>query len=54
VNPSAARDILWTLTSPDIYRNLVVERRWGPQRYEDWLGDTLVSALLKPKRTKSK
>jgi AcrR family transcriptional regulator len=49
-----ARDILWTLTSPDIYRNLVVERRWGSQRYENWLGDTLVSALLKPRRVKSK
>jgi AcrR family transcriptional regulator len=51
---AAARDILWALTSPDIYRNLVVERRWSSQRYEDWLGDMLVSALLKPKRLKSK
>ena len=44
---AAARDILWTLTSYEIHRCLVVERKWSADRYEKWLGDTLVLALLK-------
>jgi hypothetical protein len=54
LRPAAARDILWTLTSSEIYRNLVVDRGWSSQRYEDWLGDTLVAVLLKPKYANSK
>jgi hypothetical protein len=46
---SAARDILWTLTSYEIHRCLVVERKWSADRYEKWLGDTLVLSLLKSK-----
>lgn len=42
----AARDILWTLTGSDIYRMLVRERGWSSQKYQDWLGDTLVHSLL--------
>jgi AcrR family transcriptional regulator len=49
VNETAARDILWTLTSHDIHRRLVVERGWSSDRYEQWLGDTLVLTLLKAK-----
>jgi AcrR family transcriptional regulator len=41
-----AHDILWTLTSRDVYRMLVVGRGWSPQAYEDWLGDVLVAQLL--------
>lgn len=41
-----ARDILWTMTSYDIHRRLVVERNWTSDRYEQWLGDTLVATLL--------
>jgi AcrR family transcriptional regulator len=47
LNATAARDILWTLTSYDIHRRLVVERKWSADRYEKWLGDTLVRTLLK-------
>lgn len=47
LNVTAARDILWTLTSYDIHRRLVVERKWSADRYEKWLGDTLVRTLLK-------
>ena len=46
--PSIARDILWTLTSYDIYRRLVVERRWTADQYERWLGDTLIATLMGP------
>jgi hypothetical protein len=44
-----AHDILWTLTSQDIHRRLVVERKWSSDRYEQWLDDTLVLTLLKSK-----
>jgi AcrR family transcriptional regulator len=45
---SLARDILWTLTSYDVYRRLVVERRWPADQYERWLGDTLIATLVGP------
>lgn len=47
LSASTARDILWTLTSYDIHRRLVVERKWTADEYEKWLGDTLVATLLK-------
>jgi TetR/AcrR family transcriptional regulator, regulator of cefoperazone and chloramphenicol sensitivity len=43
---ASAHDILWALTARDLYRTLVVERRWSPARYQDWLGDLLVKELL--------
>jgi AcrR family transcriptional regulator len=48
---ATARDILWTLTSRDIYRMLVRERRWSSQKYQEWLGETLVQSLLNPTKT---
>lgn len=47
---TAARDILWMLTSRDIYRMLVRERGWSSQKYQDWLADTLVRSLLGSQR----
>ena len=43
-----ARDIFWMLTGGDVYRMLVRERRWSPQKYEEWLAETLVHSLLAP------
>jgi hypothetical protein len=43
-----ARDIFWMLTKGDVYRMLVQERGWNPERYQDWLADTLVALLLGP------
>jgi AcrR family transcriptional regulator len=48
-----ARDIFWMLTGGDVYRMLVRERGWSPQKYQDWLADTLVHALLSPGKTKA-
>jgi AcrR family transcriptional regulator len=45
-----ARDILWMLTGRDAYRMFVRERGWSPQKYQDWLADTLVHSLLTPGR----
>ena len=36
-----AADVMWTLTSRDTYRLLVVERRWTPTAYETWLAVAL-------------
>ena len=41
-----ATDGLWALTSYDLYRMLVMEQRWEPERYETWLAQLLVQHLL--------
>jgi TetR/AcrR family transcriptional regulator, regulator of cefoperazone and chloramphenicol sensitivity len=41
-----ARDVFWTLTARDIYRMLVIEREWSSDRYEKWLSDAIISALV--------
>jgi AcrR family transcriptional regulator len=47
---AAARDILWALTGRDVYRMLVLERRWDADRYQSWLESTLDAALVAPKQ----
>lgn len=44
----SARDVLWMLTGQDVYRLLVRERGWPPQKYQGWLADTLIHSLLRP------
>lgn len=41
-----ARDILWAFTGRSFYRMLVLERGWSSNRYEQWLADMLIKALL--------
>ena len=41
-----ATDVLWALTSYDLYRMLVVEQHWEPERYETWLAQLLAQHLL--------
>ncbi|WP_036289877.1 TetR/AcrR family transcriptional regulator [Methylosinus sp. PW1] len=41
-----ARRILWMYTSRDVYRMLVQESGWTPDRYQQWLSETLVRALV--------
>ncbi|HWG63546.1 MAG TPA: TetR/AcrR family transcriptional regulator [Streptosporangiaceae bacterium] len=43
-----AADIIHALMSPEVYLLLVSDRGWSPERYEDWLGGTLISQLLPP------
>jgi hypothetical protein len=40
--------VIWALSGPDQYTQLVFERGWAPSRYEEWLGDTLINTLLRP------
>ena len=42
-----ALDLTLALTLPELFHLLAVERGWGPVRYETWLGDALVSQLLR-------
>lgn len=42
-----ARDILWSLTSRDLFRMFVRERRWTPEGFEDWLKATLHRSLVR-------
>jgi AcrR family transcriptional regulator len=46
INPTKARDVLWTFTSRELYGMVVRQRGWSPQEYEEWLGNVLVSELL--------
>jgi AcrR family transcriptional regulator len=46
LSSTRARDILWSLTSPDIYRMLVIEKEWSSDEYETWLSKTLLQTLV--------
>jgi AcrR family transcriptional regulator len=41
-----ARRIMWMYTSRAVYGMLVVEGGWTPDRYQEWLSQTLVAALV--------
>jgi len=41
-----ATDILWAFSNEEIYRELVHERGWSPDRYERWVSRTLKQQLL--------
>ena len=41
-----ARRILWMYTSRDVYRMLVQEGGWSPDRYQEWLSRTLLDTLV--------
>jgi AcrR family transcriptional regulator len=41
-----ATDVVWTLNSPDVHQLLRVVRGWSADEYEDWLGRSLVDALV--------
>jgi AcrR family transcriptional regulator len=40
-----AADLVHALMSPELYRLLVIDRGWRPERYERWLARTLVDQL---------
>ena len=45
--PADATDILWALTSYDLYRALVTEQDWTADRYESWPTALLTGQLLR-------
>jgi AcrR family transcriptional regulator len=40
-----AADLVHALMSPELYRLLVVDRNWTPERYEQWLTEILADQL---------
>ena len=40
-----AADLIHALMSPEVYRLLVGDRRWTPERYQQWLATTLIQQL---------
>jgi AcrR family transcriptional regulator len=46
VSRQEARDVLWTLNSPELYELLAIERGWSAQRYARWITRQLAAALL--------
>jgi AcrR family transcriptional regulator len=46
LTPLEAADILWLLNDPGVYHRLVIEQKWTPDRYQDWLTDALISLLI--------
>jgi AcrR family transcriptional regulator len=47
VDAEKVRDIMWALTSGDMYRTLVVDRGWSADDYQSWLAHTLIATLLR-------
>lgn len=45
LDASIAADLLWTMTSLRMWEDLVLERRWGAQRYQRHLREVLIRAL---------
>ena len=43
-----AADLIHALMSPELYRLLVIDRGWKPERYHRWLTSLLVDQLLPP------
>jgi AcrR family transcriptional regulator len=41
-----ARDVIWTLNSPDVYQLFVRERGWTNDEYEQWLAHALITGLI--------
>ncbi len=41
-----ATDLLWTFSNEELYRELVVERGWSADRFQQWLATTLRDQLL--------
>lgn len=41
-----ARDIVWTLTSAEVFLLLTGDRGWSKEEYAEWLADMLIRALL--------
>jgi len=46
LSAATAADILFTLTSPGVFRALRRTRRWGQQRYQEWVIATATQQLL--------
>jgi len=46
LDQAQAAEIVWTITSPEVYTLLIVDRGWSREQYIHWLADTLGRLLL--------
>jgi AcrR family transcriptional regulator len=46
VEADAAAETVWAIASPELHSLLRGRRGWSPERYTEWLGETLAAALL--------
>ena len=46
---SDAIDVLWTVSSPELYELLVLQRGWTPAQFATFVADTMSAALLPPR-----
>jgi AcrR family transcriptional regulator len=46
LNRARAAEILWSMTSPELYLLLTRDRGWPDEEYIQWLTDTLIRLLL--------
>jgi AcrR family transcriptional regulator len=46
VTARQAADLMWTLTSPELYDCLVSRRGWSARRFGDFVAETMIAALL--------
>lgn len=47
LSPSEAVAVIWAMTGADFYNQLVFGQGWSPARYEEWLADALMAAVVK-------
>ncbi len=46
LDANRAGEIVWALTSPELFLLLVTESGWSREKYSQWLADMLIRALL--------
>jgi AcrR family transcriptional regulator len=46
LDPARAADIVWTLTSAEVFLLLTTNRGWSRDQYSEWLADSLIRLLL--------
>lgn len=46
LDDSKAAEIVWAMTSPELFHLWTVDREWSTEQYEAWLTDTLIRLLL--------
>jgi len=41
-----AIDLIWAMAGPEMYEELVLDRGWTPQQFEDWLGPAVAELVF--------
>lgn len=50
VTVEKATDILWACSSAELYEILVIQRGWSLEQFAEFIGDFMISGLLRPTR----